>query len=169
LRFRRLPKAPQTAASHGAFSFSKGVPSIVSSEAQIAANQANSQLSTGPTSAAGKATVSQNRISHGMTGQFRLLGWEDPEQFQQLVTSIYNEQKPTLDSERRLVESMIQHFWLMQRAITLQDQCLESETLALSPDEKRLGLYLRYQNDPRARLLQGHARAWEPKKRKAQD
>jgi hypothetical protein len=34
---------------------------------------------------------------------------------------------------------MIQHFWLMQRAITLQDQCLELE------DDKRLGLFLRYQ------------------------
>ena len=81
----------------------------MATEAQIAANQQNAQKSTGPTSEAGKAAVSQSRISHGMTGQFRLLSWEDPNQFQQLVTSIYNEQKPTLDSERRLVESMIQH------------------------------------------------------------
>ena len=121
-------------------------PASPISEAQLAANRANALLSTGPKSFEGKATVSQNRISHGLTGKFKfnLLGWEDPEQLQQLVTSVYNEQKPTSGSERRLVESMIQHFWLMQRAITLQDQCLESETIG-TPDEKRLGLYLRYQ------------------------
>ena len=114
----------------------------MATEAQIAANQQNAQKSTGPITEEGKAVVSQNHMSHGMTGRFRILGWEDAEQFQQLVHSIYDEQKPTSDSERRLVESMIQHFWLMQRAITLQDQCLESlET----PDEKRLGLFLRYQ------------------------
>ena len=120
----------------------------MATEAQIAANQQNAQKSTGPVTEEGKAAVSENRISHGMTGRFRILGWEDAEQFQQLVTSIYTEQKPTTDSERRLVESMIQHFWLMQRAITLQDQCLESLSIGEpldTPDQKRLSLYLRYQ------------------------
>jgi hypothetical protein len=120
----------------------------MATEAQIAANHKNAQKSTGPTSAEGKAAVSRNRVSHGMTGKFSILSWEDPEQLDQLVASIYNEQKPTSDSERRLVESMIQHFWLMQRAISLQDQCLESETMGTpigSYEDKRLGLYLRYQ------------------------
>jgi hypothetical protein len=38
----------------------------MSTEAQIAANQANAQHSTGPQSAAGKAASSQNRRLHGL-------------------------------------------------------------------------------------------------------
>jgi hypothetical protein len=64
------------------------------SEAQLAANRANAQHSTGQTSEAGREKSSQNRITHGLAGTFRLLGWEDPEQFKELATSLYNEHKP---------------------------------------------------------------------------
>jgi hypothetical protein len=111
------------------------------SEAQLAANRANAQLSTGPTSPEGREIVSQNRTTHGLSGKFRLLGWEDAEQFKELVTSLYDEHKPATDSERRLVDSMTQHFWLMQRALTLQDHLLTQPEL----DQKTFGLYLRYQ------------------------
>jgi len=111
------------------------------SEAQLAANRANAQHSTGPTSTAGKEKSSQNRTTHGLSGAFRLLGWEDAEQFKELVTSLYGEHKPTTDSEYRLVDSMTQHFWLMQRALTLQDQLLMQPEL----DHKTFSLYLRYQ------------------------
>jgi hypothetical protein len=76
------------------------------SEAQLAANRANAQLSTGPTSPEGREKSSQNRTTHGLSGKFRLLGWEDAQQFKELVTSLYDEHKPTTDSERRLVDSM---------------------------------------------------------------
>ena len=111
------------------------------SEAQLAANRANAQLSTGPTSPEGREKSSQNRIIHGLSGKFRLLGWEDPEQFQELLSSLFKEHEPTNDSERRLVDSMAQHFWLMQRAITLQDRMLAAAEL----DHKTFSLYLRYQ------------------------
>src|SRR6185437_6194490 len=39
------------------------------SEAQLAANRANSQLSTGPTSEAGKAKSSLNAVKTGLTGR----------------------------------------------------------------------------------------------------
>jgi hypothetical protein len=81
-------------------------PPTTISEAQLAANRANAQHSTGPTTEAGKEKVSQNRITHGLSGTFRLLGWEDPEQFQDLAKSLYNEHQPATDSERRLVDSM---------------------------------------------------------------
>jgi hypothetical protein len=111
------------------------------SEAQLAANRANAQHSTGPTSEVGKEISSQNRVTHGLSGAFRILGWEDAEQFKELVLSLYNEHQPTTDSERRLVDSMTQHFWLMQRAITLQDRLITQPEL----DHKTFSLYLRYQ------------------------
>ena len=45
----------------------------VVSEAKLTANRANAQFSTGPTSAEGKAIVSQNRTRHGLTGAFRVM------------------------------------------------------------------------------------------------
>jgi len=51
------------------------------SQAQIDANRANAQLSTGPTSAAGKAISSQNRRYHGLAGAFQIMPWEDAEAF----------------------------------------------------------------------------------------
>ena len=120
---------------------SAGHAAGIISEAQLAANRANAQLSTGPTSPEGREKSSQNRITHGLAGTFRLLGWEDPDQFQDLAKSFYNEHQPNSDSERRLVDSMVQHFWLMQRALTLQDQLMTHPEL----DHKTFGLYLRYQ------------------------
>ncbi len=76
------------------------------SEAQLAANRANAQHSTGPTSPEGREKSSQNRITHGLAGSFRILGWEDAEQFKELLTSLYDEHKPATDSECRLVNSM---------------------------------------------------------------
>ena len=111
------------------------------SEAQLAANRANAQHSTGPTSEAGREKSSRNATTHGLSGAFRILGWEDGEQFKELVLSLYNEHKPVTDSERRLVDSMTQHFWLMQRALTLQEQLLAQPEL----DHKTFSLYLRYQ------------------------
>jgi hypothetical protein len=120
---------------------SAGHAGSIISEAQLAANRANAQLSTGPTSPEGREHSSQNRITHGLSGRFRLLGWEDADQFQDLAKSLYNEHQPNTDSERRLVDSMVQHFWLMQRALTLQDQLLTQPEL----DHKTFSLYLRYQ------------------------
>jgi hypothetical protein len=115
-------------------------------EAQINANRANAQHSCGPVTEAGKAASSQNHRSHGMTGAFHLLIWEDGEQFQQFARQTYDEYKPSTPEERRLVDSVIQHYWLMQRAITYQDNMLNEAGLnAETLDQKRFSLFLRYQ------------------------
>jgi hypothetical protein len=119
--------------------------SSTASAAQIAANRENSRLSTGPTSSQGKATVSQNRRSHGLTGRFTILGWENVEEFQSLVQSIYEEYKPETDSEQRLVDSSIQHYWLTQRAIHMQEQLIAQAGDPTAVDGKKLSLFLRYQ------------------------
>jgi hypothetical protein len=50
----------------------------MSTEAQISANQANAQLSTGPKTEAGKSASSQNSWKHGLAvGVFRVLATED--------------------------------------------------------------------------------------------
>jgi hypothetical protein len=115
------------------------------SAAQIAANRANAQHSTGPTSPEGKATVSQNRRSHGLTGKFTLLPWEDRADHNALIDSVYSEYKPDSETEYRLADSLIQHYWLMQRALHLQEQILLEPAHAVDVDNKRLALFMRYQ------------------------
>ncbi len=62
--------------------------------AQILANQANAQHSSGPITDEGKARVAQNRLTHGLTGTFALMTWECPDQFQQFADEIRTENNP---------------------------------------------------------------------------
>ncbi len=116
----------------------------MSTAAQIAANQANSQRSTGPRSPEGKAAASQNNFRHGLTGPFLILGWEREEDFQSLELDLMTEHKPLSPTELILVGDMARSHWLRQRAITLQNMCLNQEIPA-ADQPKDLALYLRYQ------------------------
>jgi hypothetical protein len=117
----------------------------MATEAQIAANQANAQLSSGPKTEAGKAASSKNHLSHGLTyrgGMFILLPWESAEEFDHLVIDLKSEYGPKNRTELILVERMAQHHWLRNRATMLQGNCfLDDGTI----DDKRLALYLRYE------------------------
>jgi hypothetical protein len=114
-------------------------------EAQINANRQNAQKSTGAATSEGKATVSQNRRTHGLAGHFHLLPWENAEDFRDLARSIYDEHKPESPTEQRLIDSMVQHYWLKQRAIGLQDELLLAAPHPTEVDGQKLSLFLRYQ------------------------
>ena len=116
----------------------------MSTPAQIAANQENAKLSSGPTSEAGKAISSQNNLRHGLTGPFAVLPWENQEQFQTLQDDLLAEHQPVTPTERILVQEMAQSHWLGQRAILLQNECLNDFDPS-TQDSKQLALYLRYQ------------------------
>ncbi len=118
--------------------------SISPSPARLAANRANAQLSCGPKTPEGKAAVSQNRWRHGLTGEFMTLAWEREEDFQQLVADLRSEHQPSTPTEKLLVDNMAQHYWLMQRALSLQSLCFNTK-LPTCREEKDLALYLRYQ------------------------
>jgi hypothetical protein len=112
--------------------------------AQIAANRENAKLSTGPSSPEGKAAVAQNRRSHGLTGCFTVLAWENGADFESLINTIRAEYQPQTPTEHRLVHSLIQHYWLTQRAIRLQENLFETGD-PTAVDGKQLSLFLRYQ------------------------
>jgi hypothetical protein len=114
----------------------------MSTEAQIAANQQNAQHSTGPKSAEGKQKICFNAFRHGLTGTFRLLEDEAQEAFDQLRAGLLAEHQPQTPTEILLVESMAQHYWLMQRAIRLQTLSFDLEA---GEAEMNLALFLRYQ------------------------
>lgn len=116
----------------------------MASAAQILANQANAQHSQGPVTPEGKARVSANRLSHGLTGTFSLMAFECPDQYKEFCDGILNETKPETSEEQRLVSSIIQHYWLTQRALTLQGMIIFEGTLD-SAQQKKLALFIRYQ------------------------
>jgi low affinity Fe/Cu permease len=116
-----------------------------STSAQVIANQANAQSSTGPKTAAGKAIVSQNNLQHGLAGAFRVLDWENHEDYRAMQLSLEKEHQPATPTEEMLVENMARSYWLRKRALILQNTCFTGETPVCS-EPKDLALYIRYQN-----------------------
>jgi len=115
----------------------------MSTAAQIAANQANSQHSTGPKSETGKAASSMNRYKFGLTGRFRVHPGEDQAEYDALLDALKEEHNPATPTEQLLVTKMAEHHWLSQRA----QACVNA---AVHPDThgqlvSGLTTFLRYQ------------------------
>ena len=119
----------------------------MSSAAQVSANRANAQLSTGPQTEAGLAAIAHNNFRHGLASTFIVLPSEDHAAYDDLLLNLNLEFSPSTETEEILVTAMAQHHWLTQRALRLQQPLFEAalETGA-APDGKQLGLYLRYQS-----------------------
>jgi low affinity Fe/Cu permease len=116
----------------------------MTTSAQIAANQANAQHSTGPRTPEGKAISARNNFQHGFTGAFTVLPWESQNEFDLLLGSLRDEHKPSGLTETILVDKMAQAIWLSKRAQMLQHVTFNQE-LPTCDDQKQLALYLRYQ------------------------
>ncbi len=114
------------------------------SEAQLNANQANAQLSRGPKTPEGKAASARNHFSHGLTGEFTVLPWENQEEFNNLLVGLRDEHKPSTLTENLLIGKMAQAAWLSKRAATLQHTTF-NHNLPGCDDQKQLALYMRYQ------------------------
>jgi hypothetical protein len=117
----------------------------MSTSAQIVANRANAEWSTGPRTDEGKAASSRNRVSHGLTGEFRVLPSELQSEYDALLAAFREEHQPTTPTETALVEGLAQHQWLRKRALRLESSCFDVVTGQID-DEKRLALCLRYQS-----------------------
>ena len=117
----------------------------MSTESQIRANRENSQLSTGPTTQAGKAASSMNNFRHGLTGAFRVLPSENQNEFDQLLDALRAEHQPATITESMLIEKMAEHYWLAQRALRCQHACFVDGSLTMEEESRRLSLFMRYQ------------------------
>jgi hypothetical protein len=99
------------------------------SPAQFAANQANSKLSSGPTSPGGKAISSRNNTRHGLTcqvasGALTVMPGESQAQYDSNLAAYHAEWKPTTATEIDLVQRICSHAWLRDRAQRFQDSRL---------------------------------------------
>jgi hypothetical protein len=92
----------------------------VPTEAQIAANQRNSKLSTGPTSETGKAKSSLNAVKTGLTGRTVLLPGDDAARYEAHVSSFMQRFQPAGDDEHNLVQSLADTEWRLLRIPALE-------------------------------------------------
>ncbi len=82
---------------------------------QIAANRRNSKLSTGPKTPEGKATVSRNRLTHGLCARETVLPKEDHAEFSALVASLEDCLHPENELDQILIEQLASAHWRMRR------------------------------------------------------
>ncbi len=92
----------------------------MSSLAQIAANQKNSQLSTGPTSDSGKSKSSLNAVKTGLTGRTVLLSADDAAAYQTHLERIFAAWDPADDAERTLTQTLADTEWRLLRIPSLE-------------------------------------------------
>ena len=67
----------------------------MATQAQIDANRQNAQHSTGPVTEAGRAAVSQNRTTHGLTGEFKTRTEAETAEYARLLESFAKITTPT--------------------------------------------------------------------------
>ena len=95
----------------------------MSTPAQAAASIANSKLSTGPSSDAGKQTVSSNALDHGLASSkpahVALPGEE--ELFASHLESYRKAYAPANQPEEDLVRTLAESYWRLQRAHKLEN------------------------------------------------
>jgi hypothetical protein len=87
---------------------------------QLAANRANAQLSTGPTSSEGRAKVSHNAVKTGLTGRTVLLPTDDVTAYQAHVERIFKQFAPVEDEEKRLTQCLADTLWRLDRIPSLE-------------------------------------------------
>ncbi len=87
---------------------------------QLAANRANSALSTGPVTSAGKAISSLNAVTTGLTGRTVLLPTDDIEAYEQHMRAYEKDFAPVGQLETDLVRSIAETVWRLQRIPSLE-------------------------------------------------
>ena len=137
----------------------------MSTQAQIDANRANSQQSTGPKTDAGKATSSLNAVKHGLTGAtIFFTNPADAQRYNQHASDYQHLYEPVGPEEKSLVQSIIDTRWRITTAPLLEfavisrgsANIIETNPTYWTQPEHQTDLFLevRRQNEKELRNLQ---------------
>ena len=83
--------------------------------AQIAANRANAQKSTGPRTPEGKSASRFNSLKHGLDAASVVIPGEDPADYEALANDFRRQFHPASALEHFHVETLIRSVWLKRR------------------------------------------------------
>src|SRR6202167_4749711 len=92
----------------------------MASPAQLTANVANAQKSSGPKTEQGKHRTRLNAYRHGLTGQICLLTADEHKAFDQHCTGIRESLAPVGALEIELAQSIAEDHWRLKRARALE-------------------------------------------------
>jgi hypothetical protein len=101
---------------------------------QWEANKANAQLSTGPTSDAGKQTVSQNALRHGLSGRVHAALPGEQEPFAQHCLAWREALRPVGTIEEALTADIAADRWRLNRARTMENALFTQIEIAEDAD-----------------------------------
>ena len=118
--------------------------------AQINANRANAQKSTGPRSVEGKSASRFNALKHGIDAASIVIPGEDPADYDSLVAQYLHEYRPQSASESFHVDTMIRADWQKRRLETVEAD-LFCTIMTESPDNSLAAVLLA--ESPAAKLL----------------
>jgi len=88
----------------------------MATEAQIAANRANAQKSTGPRTEEGRNVVRFNAVKHGMCAEATVLPGEDAEAFERLRADVVAQLRPDGEMQAQMAERAARELWRLRRA-----------------------------------------------------
>ncbi|MGC2659580.1 MAG: hypothetical protein WA324_16605 [Bryobacteraceae bacterium] len=115
-----LKDARKAAVATAAAGCSESETSSSLSDARLAANHANAQLSTGPKTEEGKAKSRLNAVKTGLTGRTVLLPIDDVEIYQKHVQEFVDQYQPVGPRESELVQALADHAWRLDRVAVLE-------------------------------------------------
>jgi hypothetical protein len=96
----------------------------MSTNAQIEANRSNAQLSTGPTTEAGKQRSSQNATRHGFTGLALIVTPTEKEAYEAHVQSYMDHHKPADHMHRQIVQQYADLHWSLHQIFVQQSNTM---------------------------------------------
>jgi len=119
----------------------------MASAAQITANQANAQRSTGPVTPEGKARVSQNALRHGLTAKHLVVRDDEREEFSDFQQSLQAELAPQGAIELITFHELLHAAWNLRRFRRIEAELSSGnpEDFASSPNAAALDRLARYQ------------------------
>jgi hypothetical protein len=118
--------------------------------AQIAANQANAQKSTGPRSLEGKSVSRFNALKHGIDAASIVIPGEDPDDYDALAADYLRDLRPQSTSEAFNVQTMLRADWQKRRLQRVEADLFRT-LLAESPGASLAAVLLA--ESPAAKLL----------------
>jgi hypothetical protein len=99
--------------------------------AQVIANNANAQLSTGPRSVEGKAASSRNSLKLGIHAQSMIIPGEEIAELEELTAAHQQKFQPVGPVEAELLEIVIRSAWMKRRYARIETDYLSARIAAL--------------------------------------
>jgi hypothetical protein len=95
------------------------------SDAQLAANRANGELSTGPRTKEGKRRASLNAVKHGLAGRTVVLPKENKDEYLEFAKRIVDSLEPRTPVEEELAQCIADQYWRLRRVKRIEDELVE--------------------------------------------